>query len=376
MSKTAGRSLERVLVYRLGSLGDTVIALPSLHAIARAYPDADRRMLTSFPPNAKAPASSAILDHTDLIHGYFRYTYSTRSVRELAALWWQIVRWRPQVLVYLSGTRSVASAKRDALFFRMCGIRRLIGVPVTEEMQLPRRIAGTSVQTDAVFEFECARLARNIAEVEDARLDDAASWDLRLTEGEQARSMEALAPLAGGKFIAVSFGTKNQSNDWEPQNWHALLGRIAELYPAYSLVICGAAVEAQASEAAAAVWRERSNNAALNLCGALSPRESAAVFQRAKLFIGHDSGPTHLAAAAQTTCVAIFGARNPAGVWFPYGGKHRVLYHHVDCGGCQLITCIEQKKKCILSISVDEVLAEVADVLGALPGVENVRRGD
>ena len=62
---------ERVLVYRLGSLGDTVVALPALHLVARTFPNAERRMLTSFPPNAKAPASSAILTGTNLVDGYF-----------------------------------------------------------------------------------------------------------------------------------------------------------------------------------------------------------------------------------------------------------------------------------------------------------------
>ena len=36
-------------MYRLGSLGDMLVALPSLHLVARAFPEAERRMLTNFP---------------------------------------------------------------------------------------------------------------------------------------------------------------------------------------------------------------------------------------------------------------------------------------------------------------------------------------
>ena len=79
--------LKRVLVYRLGSLGDTVVALPALHLIARAFPDAERRMLTNFPVSVKAPAAAAILADNGLIHGYFRYTAGTRSLRNLFTLW-------------------------------------------------------------------------------------------------------------------------------------------------------------------------------------------------------------------------------------------------------------------------------------------------
>ena len=96
---------KRVLIYRLGSLGDTLVALPALHLVARAFPDAERRMLTNFPVNVKAPAAAAVLGDSGLVDGYFRYAVGTRSVRELAGLWWQLRRWRPDVLVYLGASR-------------------------------------------------------------------------------------------------------------------------------------------------------------------------------------------------------------------------------------------------------------------------------
>src|ERR1700678_3229112 len=111
-------STKRVLIYRMGSLGDTLIALPALHLVARSFPDAERRMLTNVPVNVKAPPAAAILENSGLIHGYFRYAVGTRSPRELLSLWGQLVRWRPQVLVYLSASRGIDSARRDAKFFR------------------------------------------------------------------------------------------------------------------------------------------------------------------------------------------------------------------------------------------------------------------
>jgi hypothetical protein len=41
-----------------------------------------------------------------------------------------------------------------------------------------------------------------------------------------------------------------------------------------------------------------------------------------------------------------------------------VIYHQPECFGCRLETCIEMQKKCILSISVDEVEQAVDRVLG------------
>jgi ADP-heptose:LPS heptosyltransferase len=71
----------------------------------------------------------------------------------------------------------------------------------------------------------------------------------------------------------------------------------------------------------------------------------------------------HLAAAVQTPCVAIFSARNKPRVWFPYGKQHRVLYHKVDCWGCNLETCIIERKKCLTFITIDQVLVQVHALL-------------
>ena len=340
-----------------------MVALPALHLVARMFPEAERRMLTSFPPHVKAPASSAVLEHTGLIEGYFRYNYATRSPRELLALWWQLRRWRPDVLVYMSGSGTVASAKRNQTFFRICGIRNMIGVPLTEDMQRPRELGPPDAAGIRNLENEGSRLVRNLAELGTIALDDRASWDLHLTEAERARAAEVLLPAGDRPLLAVSVGTKMQAKDWERENWRALLTRLAGTYPTYALALCGAKEESEASEFAAAGWREMAEGPVINLCGVLSPRESGAVFARAKAFLGHDSGPMHLATAVGTTCVAIFASRNIPRVWFPYGKQHRVLYHPVDCAGCQLQTCVVERKKCILSITVDEVLEQVRQVL-------------
>jgi heptosyltransferase III len=352
-------STQRVLIYRLGSLGDTLIALPALHLVTRAFPDSERRLLTNFPVNSKAPPAAAILENTGLIHGYFRYAVGTRSLRELLALWWQLRRWRPDVLIYMGSTRGLQSAKRDAKFFRLCGIPRIIGVPITEDMQQNRW--EESIQA---LEPEASRLARNLAELGNADLESPTSWDLHLTDAEHVRAADVLSPTAGHSIIAVSVGTKVQSKDWGRDNWRALLNRLATLYPKHALALCGASEESEASEFAANGWREKSAIPVVNLCGLLTPRESAAVFAQAPVFVGHDSGPMHLAAAVQTPCVAIFAARNKPRVWFPYGKQHRVLYHQTDCWGCGLETCIIERKKCLTSITVDEVVVEVRAILG------------
>jgi len=356
MLEDMAREVKRVLVYRLGSMGDTIVALPALHLIERVFPDAERRLLTNFPVSDKAAAAAGVLGSSGLIGGYFHYPVGTRDPLSLVRLWWRLVRWRPQLLVYLGGARGVESARRDALFFRICGIRRQIGVPVTEAMQETQ----WKPELEA-HEYECERLARNIAELGDAHLETREAWDMRLNEAERAKADEVLTPAGNRPILGLSLGTKIPVNHWGQENWRALLARLGSLYPEYALAITGVASESEVSEYAAAGWRETAGRDAvvLNLCGRLSPRESAACFARAKLFLGHDSGPMHFAASVGTRVVAVFSARNLQRVWFPYGKGHRVIYHAVNCMGCGLQTCTIEKTKCVTSISVDEVLAQV-----------------
>ena len=303
-----------------------------------------------------------MLGENGLVHGYFRYTVGTRQVGELLRLWWTLRRWRPEVLVYLGPVRGVAAAVRDRRFFGLCGIRRQIGVPLTEEMQ--RHLFQ---EETGALEPECERLARNLAELGDAEPGTRGAWELRLTDAERARASEVLSDAGMRPVLAVCVGTKVQAKDWGRENWRALLGRLGgQLGEGYCLALVGAREEREASEFAAEGWREAAGagGVTIDLCGELTPRESAACLARARLFVGHDSGPMHLAAAAGTACVAVFAARNLPRVWFPYGAGHRVVYHAVDCMGCGLETCIEQKKKCIAGITVEEVAREVEAALG------------
>ena len=348
---------KRVLIYRLGSLGDTIISLPCLHLIARAFPDAERSMLTNVPINATAPAAAAVLGSSKLIHRYFEYPVSTRNIFLLGRLALTLRRYKPDVLIYLAAPRGEAALDRDVRFFRLCGIRSIYGLPTGElALNLPDVRTGLS-------ESEAHRLARTLEPLGDARLQDPASWDLRLTREELAFGEETAASFAGNPYIVCSPGCKAQANDWEDQNWSAFLSQLSSKLPNLGLLLTGAASDFERNAQLARAWKGR----VLNVAGTTGPREAAAILVHAAMYVGPDSGPMHIAAATGTPCIAIFSARNPAGIWFPqsYQGspQHHTLYHRTDCSPCGLLTCVEQKKRCILSIQPSEPLAVAMRIL-------------
>lgn len=344
-------------MYRLGSLGDTVVAVPCLRLVAETFPHAERRMLTNFPISAKAPASAAVLGSSGLIHGYMRYTVGTRRPLELLRLAVQIRSFRPDLLVYLPNIRSWKFIERDRRFFKLCGVRRIVGIGSEENYK--SQLDGTT----GFYETEAARLARLIAEIGDARVERPESWSLGLTAEERTRAAEALAPIGARPLMVCGPGTKMQAKDWGQENWRALLGRLSREYPGYGLALVGSREEAALTGFAAQDW----TGPRVNLAGCISPRETAAVMERARIFLGPDSGPMHLAASVGLPCAIAFSAAGTPGAWFPAGANHRVVYHRTSCHGCHLETCTVEGKRCLTSITVEEMAEAAGRILGPGP---------
>ncbi|BAK78453.1 lipopolysaccharide heptosyltransferase III [Pseudogulbenkiania sp. NH8B] len=100
-----------------------------------------------------------------------------------------------------------------------------------------------------------------------------------------------------------------------------------------------------------------------SLAGQLTLKELAAVIDQARLFVGMDSVPMHMAAALQTPTVALFG---PSGdiEWGPWKVPHRVLTEPLSCRPCGRDGCGGGKvSECLTLIGPERVLAAIDDVL-------------
>lgn len=345
----AMKSKESILIYRLGSLGDTIVALPALRVVAKAFPRERRLMLTNFSATVKEAPVAAVLEGTGLIHDYIEYPIGLRNPVNLLKLQQCIREEGAHTLIDLTEPRGLWSAWRDLAFFRACGIRRFIGAPLSPRAQYPPRLP------NGLYESQATSLGRRVAELGDAWVDNAAAFDLLLTVEEHAQAAAVLGPLAGRALIAVSVGAKLDVQDWEDVRWRPLLAELARRYPKHGLVALGSADEAARCETLGVPWCGRFVNA----CGKLGVRASGAALARSAIFIGHDSGPMHLAAATGVCCVAIFSSRNRPGEWFPCGHGHHVLYRAMPCQGCRRDVCEDRQKACIRSITVEDVLDAV-----------------
>lgn len=346
---------ERILIYRMGSLGDTVVALPVFHMLAREFPNAERRVLTNAPVNTDAAPIQAVLGDGGFVDGYFPYPIGTRSIARLNDLRRAVADWNPDLVVYLNEPRRGLNLFRDLAFLKLCGAKNIIGAPIAHELRRHRKLP-----EHGLWEGEASRLARCIAELGEIRLDDPADWSLNPTMAEKGAAQAAINGWDGEKkFISFAIGAKIDFKSWGDNRWAALFTALGERYPDTGLALLGGPNDSERALAAAKGWP----GPVLDLCGRMSPRESALVIGKGLIFLGHDSGPMHLAASTGTPSICVFSTHANPGVWFPFGMQHRVFYPGLSwSGGLPLQTRDAAGETNITLIPVAQVL-EASDNL-------------
>ena len=100
--------------------------------------------------------------------------------------------------------------------------------------------------------------------------------------------------------------------------------------------------------------------------GKTTLRETAALLSRARIFIGNDSGPAHLAAAVGVPLVVLSGADDPRET-SPISSQKKLIYpDHIECISCVKNKCPlkgEHLMRCMKEISVEMVLAAVKELI-------------
>jgi len=182
----------------------------------------------------------------------------------------------------------------------------------------------------------------------------------------QADAAESVAGLLeqngippGASYAVLQPGARLTTMRWPAAKFAAIARWLRDTRGIASVVNLGGQEEELASEV-----RNEMRGCALVPAG-LGLRELIALVAGAVLFVGNDSGPSHLAAAAGRPSVVIYGSTNPA-QWRPWGTEHRVVEtgarfravrgdKTMEVGGSRSIAAIE----------VDEVRAACEDLLSA-----------
>ncbi len=130
------------------------------------------------------------------------------------------------------------------------------------------------------------------------------------------------------KIVALAPGSVWATKRWPKEYFTELIGLLAAT-PGRLLLLGGEKDRALCDEIASS-----SNGAAIFVAGQLSLRQSAELLRRCQVLISNDSAPMHLASAAGTPVVALFGPTIPAFGFYPYGEQHTVIEKELACRPC------------------------------------------
>jgi ADP-heptose:LPS heptosyltransferase len=161
--------------------------------------------------------------------------------------------------------------------------------------------------------------------------------------------------------IAVSPFAKQKHKCWPIGSFKKLGKLLLSTFPGVRLVIVGGPEDEALGNLLVTVWGGES----LNFAGKSSILQSAEIIRRCKLFIGNDSGPSHLAVAMGTPVVTIFSSFVYPELWRPWGRKSRIIRHSVPCEFCftENGKCPKSTNLCMDGISVEEVLSVCLETL-------------
>ena len=153
---------------------------------------------------------------------------------------------------------------------------------------------------------------------------------------------------------------------WFFKTWPAsrVANLILELGRAGHRIVLSAAPEANEREMIVRI-KEQLKAPVVDFTGMLSLKELAALTAQARLFIGVDSAPMHMAAAMGTPVVALFGPSGEA-QWGPWMVPHRVVTSSHPCRPCGNDGCGGGKvSECLTTLSEERVLAAANELLAA-----------
>ncbi len=333
---------ERILIVTKSRyLGDTIVAVPAMRAIATRYPGAQVTLLSN-------PLASELLRGCPYVHDYLARPVKARRRTDLEM--WRVLRRRKYDLAVLFN-RSLSSA---VLAF-MAGIPQRVGFD-TEG----RGFLLTSRVPYQPPKHEILHLL-DVAEACDAPAQGT-HMELWVTQQEREAIRERL-DREGIDLQSPILLVQPGSNDayvkrWRTEGFIWVAQQLQKEY-GFQVILLGASNEQDVAEQVASSFKD----GALNMVGRTTLREALALLAEVDLLVGNDTGMIHAAVALGTPTVAVFAPH-----------KFQRWAHNHDCHRAVTVPMPEDARltqelihELLWAVKEEDVLAAAHEVLQVKP---------
>lgn len=284
--------MNRILVIRGGAVGDFILTLPAMRALRQKYPGAQIEILGY--KHIAALADSRF------------YAQRVRSIEAalLSRFFAKDADLPAELASYFAGFDLIISYLYDPDLIFEINLRRS---GVGKILRGPNGIDNSS--------HAARQLARPIEQL-DLSINDFAP-KLFPSREDRHRAEQFLSGL-DTPIVAFHPGSGSDRKNWPLKKWIELGSHFLRDFDGSLVVVAGEVDQDQIRELAS-VWQ----NARVRFANNLPLPNLAAIVQNT-IFIGHDSGISHLAAAAGANCILLFGPTDPA-VWAPLNENAHVI---------------------------------------------------
>ena len=342
-------AVRRVLVVRLRSIGDTVLATPSLHALRRCLPDARLDVLRE---DWVAPR----LEGSAEVDRVLTVARGSKSSRLRAA---RAIRAEKYDVVY-----NLHGGSTAALLTRATGARHRVGYAAYPYASLHNPAAPPSSELWGREKTPSAEQQLALLGWTGVPVTDRPASRLAVGTAASERVSRRLREAGiddGRGFALVHPAAAFDTKTWAAENFARVVEHLAER---------GLAPVAVAGPAEGRVIEELRRRARAPFVSFtdLSLPELTALASRARVFAGNDSGVAHVAAAVGAPQVVVFGSSNVAH-WSPWTrAPFEVVREEMPCAPCPGYTCSEfDAPECIRRVPVSRVTAAIERVLASDP---------
>ena len=335
--------VQRVLVIRLRSIGDTVLSTPSLFALRRFLPNAQVDVLLE---DWVAP----VLEASDLVDNVISIGKGSMSRMRTA---FELRRNKYDVVFNLHGGTT------STFLTRFTGARHRVGYKDYQYSSLYTDLLSSSSDFWGEEKTHSAEQQLALLGFAGVPVSDRPRSLLTRTvnAGEQVDSLLNECGLADEKFALIHPSTAFATKQWGTENF----ARVAEYLAAAGIKRVAVATKAERATLNNVVEASRVQIAAFD---DLSLPQITALASKAVIFVGNDSGIAHMAAAVGTPTVVVFGSSN-RDHWRPWtDAPNEIVFEKFDCQPCAGYRCeIYGEPRCIQGVSTESVIAAIDRVL-------------
>jgi lipopolysaccharide heptosyltransferase I len=342
-SREALLPMNRVLLVRLGALGDVVHAIPVAAALRRAFPKARIEWLVSARHRAILDLVP-VIDRRLVIEGGEASAAATivGAIKELR-------RSRYDVAIDLQGL------VKSAVLARSSGATRVIGFASSYLRERLARALYTDVYDPGCNGIYDPAETRHVVEINLGLVSPLGitahtpEFPIEAVDSAVARQVR---DRTSGRYVLLNPGARWPNKRWPPERFGRVAVALRERYGLTSVALWG-----EDDERAMAEDLVSHADGAAFVSPPSSIADLVALSRGAALMVSGDTGPTHVAAAVGAPIVGLFGPTRPSrnGPW----EAGAVSVSRADQCRCHHLRRCTQASMCLLDIGVDEVLSAI-----------------